>query len=131
MKSLIVDDDMVSRIKLGKILSSYGECVVVENGEAGLLAFIQARRENAPFDLVCLDVSMPGKDGTEVLFEMREIEQKLKLGPGQTARILMTTAHRDKDTVITSIQAGCDGYLVKPFDRHKILSKFNQLGIKV
>ena len=32
MKSLIVDDDMVSRIKLAKILSSYGECVVTENG---------------------------------------------------------------------------------------------------
>ena len=131
MKSLIVDDDLVSRIKLEKILAGYGECTVTEDGETGLREFEQAWREEAPFDVVCLDVSMPGKDGTEVLLEIRQIEKRLGVDTEKPARVMMITAHRDKDTVITSIQAGCDGYLVKPFDRHKVINKFKVLGIKL
>lgn len=131
MKILIVDDELVSRKKLEKILEKYAVCVSAENGAEALGAFEAAWKDDAPFDLVCLDVSMPDMDGTEVLFEIREKEKQLGVQKEKPAKVLMITSHRDKGTVITSIQAGCDEYLAKPFDRHRVLEIIQKLGLKI
>ncbi len=131
MKILIVDDELVSRKKMEKIMGNFGECEVAENGQWATAAFKTAYQSGTPFDLVTLDVEMPGKDGTEVLFELREIEEEFVVPRHLQAKVLMVTAHSDKDTVITSIQAGCDDYVVKPFNRETVVEKLNKLGFKV
>ena len=131
MKTLIVDDEFVSRKKLEKILEPYAECIAVENGPSALEQFDLAWSQNDPFDVICLDISMPGMDGTEVLFELREKEKMLEAARKKPAKIMMITAHSDKDTIITSIQAGCNDYLVKPYDRNSVLAKFQKQGFKI
>jgi len=130
MKILIVDDETVSRTKLKMILETVGECHEAENGREALAFFKRAWAELIPFDLVCLDVSMPGMDGTEVLLEIREAESQMRVSREKPVKILMITSHADKDTVITSIQAGCDDYLVKPFQPGHVLDKIKKLGFK-
>ncbi|MEW6266799.1 MAG: response regulator [Thermodesulfobacteriota bacterium] len=131
MKILVAEDEVVSRIKLVTILESLGRIEAVDNGRDAVTLFRKAWEEEEPFDLVCLDVSMPGLDGTEVLLEIREIESSLKVTREKPAKILMITSHTDKDTIITSIQAGCDDYLIKPFQSDKVLDKVRRLGLKV
>jgi len=82
-----------------------------------------------PFDLITLDVSMPEMDGTEVLYIIREIEKTMKIPKENQVKILMVTSHSDKDTVIASVQAGCDDYIVKPFDREVIINKLKKIGL--
>lgn len=130
MKTLVVDDELVSRTKLKTIMDMIGVCVEAEDGRAGLEAFKQAWAGHEPFDLICLDVKMPDMDGTEVLFEIRLAEKEMKVAREKPARILMITSSSDKDTVITSIQAGCDGYVVKPFQANQIFEKLKKLGLK-
>ena len=62
MRILIVDDELVSREKLRKIMDSFGQCIVVENGEDALRV---ARSQNPP-DMILLDIIMPGMGGYEV-----------------------------------------------------------------
>ncbi|MFH1135861.1 MAG: response regulator [Pseudomonadota bacterium] len=131
MKALIVDDEYVSRKKLEKILEPYAACVSVENGPAALEQFDRAWARREPFDVICLDISMPGMDGDEVLFEIREREKNLEAARRKPAKIMMVTAHSDKDTIITAIQAGCNDYLVKPYDRQSVLAKFQKQGLKI
>jgi len=76
MRVLVVDDELVSRKKMQKIMDAFGECIAVASGEAALKAFGEAIAKEEPFDLITLDISMPRMDGTEVLYEMRKIEKK-------------------------------------------------------
>jgi len=111
-------------------MESLGECEAVESGSAAIAAFKKAWETWMPFDLITLDITMPEMDGTEVLYAIREIEKEKKIPIEKQVKILMATSHSDKDTVITSIQAGCDDYIVKPFDREVIIKKLEKLGFK-
>ena len=76
MRILVVDDELVNRKKMEKILSSFGECKAIDSGKTALKAVEAAIEKGEPFDLITLDVSMPQMDGTEVLYEIRNMEQQ-------------------------------------------------------
>jgi HD-like signal output (HDOD) protein/DNA-binding NarL/FixJ family response regulator len=129
MRILVVDDEIVSRKKMEKILASFGDCVAVDSGEAALKAIETALEKGEPFDLITLDVSMPHMDGTEVLYEIRIIEKQRNISKENQSKVIMVTSQSDKDTVITCMQAGCDSYVVKPFDRAIIAKILGELGM--
>jgi two-component system chemotaxis response regulator CheY len=131
MKVLVVDDELVSRKKMEKIMTTFGQCVAVENGADALKEFEEAIGKGEGFDLITLDVSMPGMDGTEVLFEIRMTEQQKNIPKENKVKVIMVTGQSDKDLVITCMQAGCDGYVVKPFDSAIMAAKIKQIGINV
>lgn len=129
MKILIADDELVSRKFMERIMTHYGECETVESGKATVEAFKTAWENCASFDLITLDISMPDIDGLDVLFQIREIENSQKLPANKRVVIIMVTASADKDTIITAIQAGCNEYIAKPFDRDTISKKLIKLGL--
>lgn len=123
LKILVVDDEFVSRKKMSKLLKTYGDCTVAEDGGSAIACFREALEQEAPFDLVTLDIDMPDMDGTEVLFELRDLE-----GERHTP-VMMVTSHSDRDTIITAVQAGCDDYIAKPFNRVLIEEKLVKVGL--
>ena len=76
-----------------------------------------------------LDISMPGMDGIEVLLQIRKREKKIP--KEKRIKILMVTAHSDKDSVTICITAGCDDYIVKPFTRKVVIKKVEEFGFKL
>jgi two-component system, OmpR family, alkaline phosphatase synthesis response regulator PhoP len=78
---------------------------VVDTGEAAL-ALLQA--PSSPFDLVVLDVMLPGKDGFSVMSELRQA--------GQFVPTLMLTARGHPEDILNGFAAGADDYLTKPFE---------------
>lgn len=131
MKVLVVDDELVSRKKMENIMLAFGQCVAVESGSEALKAVEEAIVKEEPFDLITLDVSMPGMDGTEVMYEIRVIEDQKNIPKENRSKVLMVTGQSDKDTVITCVQAGCDGYVVKPFNSLIMAEKIKKIGINV
>jgi len=129
MKILVVDDEIVNRKKMEKILTSFGECDAVDSGKAALKAIATGIEQGEPFDLITLDVSMPQMDGTEVLYEIRRIEEQRNIPKENRAKVIMVTCQSDKDTVITCMQAGCDSYIIKPFDRTIIGERLGEFGM--
>lgn len=130
MKILVVDDELVSRKKLQKILSNLGECGAVGGGKVAVAAFEKALREGDPFDLVTLDIVMPEMDGTEALLELRELEKEAGVPEEEKTVIIMVTSHWDKNNIVTSISAGCNDYIVKPFDKKIIFEKLEKSRLK-
>ena len=129
MRVLVVDDELVNRKKMAKVLESFSDCVTVDSGDAALKAISTALEKGEPFDLITLDVSMPKMEGTEVLYEIRRIEEQRNIPKENRSKVIMVTAQSDKDTVITCIQTGCDSYVVKPFDRTIMAEKLKKLGM--
>lgn len=129
MKTLIVEDDVTSRLLLQELLRDYGSSQVATNGIEAVAAVNAALERNEPYNLICLDIMMPEMDGQQALKEIRELESQqgrvAKLG----ARILMTTALHDKDNIMQSFRAQCDGYLVKPIDKRKLLAQLRELEL--
>jgi two-component system copper resistance phosphate regulon response regulator CusR len=102
MRILIVEDEVKTAEYLRRGLSEQGHAVdVAHDGIEGRFASLEH-----PYDLIVLDVMLPGIDGFEVLREIRRHKQ---------TPILMLTARDRIDDRVRGLQEGADDYLVKPF----------------
>jgi two-component system, chemotaxis family, chemotaxis protein CheY len=128
MKSLIVEDDLVSRMFLKGVLSRYGECQTVLNGKEAVEAIAAAFGEGHPFDLVCMDIMMPEMDGQTALAKIRQFEHASQQ---PATKVIMTTALGDQDNVAKACAASCDGYLLKPIRLEKLLQQMRALHLIV
>ena len=108
MKILIVEDERLLAGSIEELLRNQGfEAEAVHDGETGL-----SYARTGVYDLVILDVMMPGKNGYEVAKALRSSH----LG----TPILMLTARSGLEDRITGLDAGADYYLTKPFDSREL-----------
>ena len=117
MKTLIVEDDFTSRVLLQALLQRYGENHIAVNGMEAIQAFQMALAEEKPYDLICLDILMPGMNGHEVLKEIRRIEQNQGIFSTDGVKIIMITALDDLGNAFDAFHELCDAYLTKPIDK--------------
>lgn len=129
MRALVVEDDFTSRLLLQTFLSRYGECDVAERGTDAWEAFFLARASGRGYDVICLDIMMPGIDGHEVLRGIRHEEAACGVLSNDGVKIIMTTALDDIKTVFASFHGLCDAYLVKPIDLAKLLDQIKAFGL--
>jgi two-component system chemotaxis response regulator CheY len=130
MKSLIVEDDFISRRILRELLRPYGDIEIATDGEEGVTAFNLAHEAKAPYDLICMDIMMPKIDGREALRQIRAREKALGVPSNLEAKIIMTTALDDPKTVFDSFyQDGATAYLVKPVSKQKLVRELRALGL--
>lgn len=117
---LVADDDLHIRRILVLFLNNAGyKCIEANNGRQ-VLELCAKHRVKAIF----LDVVMPGMDGFLVCRE-------LKSNPStRTIPVILCTALRQKDSVLTALQVGADDYIVKPFKREIVLQKLEKVLVK-
>lgn len=110
MRLLVVDDDVELCSVLGDFLRAQDFSVAFEqDGVRGL-----SRALSEPFDLLILDVMLPGLDGFEAL---RRLRQQSELP------VLMLTARAERGERVRGLQLGADDYLPKPFDPDELLAR--------
>src|SRR5882757_3502470 len=116
MHILVVEDDAGLARRIASTLTEAGhDPIVVHDGEKGL-----DKTKEALFDLIVLDVILPGIDGFEVLRHLRA--QHL------ASRVLMLTARGEVKDRVTGLQLGADDYLPKPFAMGELVARVNALG---
>jgi DNA-binding NtrC family response regulator len=109
-KILIVDDEAALRETLEALLSLEGYHVEsVSTGEAGLDSI-----ERNAYDLVLLDLALPGKNGIEILSLIRERQPALP--------VIMITAFGTVDNVMDAMRTGAQNFIQKPWDNEKLLA---------
>lgn len=128
MKSLVLDDDPVSRKTLAKVLSSLGECITADSGRKAIAEYDTACAEKKPFDLLILDISIPDIDGIQVLATVRSKEKKAGIVKANRAKIIMVTASMRKSSIKQCIRLGCSGYISKPYNRQLLFKDLERLG---
>lgn len=116
---LIVEDDPAVGPMISQILALEGyETAIVAEGRRALEVL-----RSGPFDLVILDVMLPGVDGISIMRSIRE-EPSMRSLP-----VVMLTAKTDDETTWAGWQAGCDYFMTKPFEPDElllILKRFEQ-----
>jgi len=114
---LIVEDEQHIADGLRFNLTAEGhETAVAASGEDALNILLSGRE---PFDVVVLDVMLPGKDGFTVAAELRQA--------GQYVPILMLTARGRPEDVLRGFESGADDYLPKPFELSILLARVKGL----
>jgi two-component system response regulator MprA len=112
---LIVDDDAALRRALRRVLAANG--FEVEEASGGMEALAELRARS--FDLVVLDVMMPGLDGIEICEQLR--------AEGDGLPVLMLTARDAVRDRVVGLEAGADDYLVKPFANEELIARIRAL----
>lgn len=130
MKTLIVEDDFVSRRILKDILSPYGECDIAIDGSEAIQACRLAREDGKPYDLICMDIMMPKMDGQEALEKIRGLERSAGIRNADEVKVIMVTALDSPKTVFASFyRGGATSYVVKPVSREKLLREVDNFGL--
>ena len=129
MRVLIVEDDFGSRKLAQKLMEEFGHVETAVDGKEALRAFREAHAEKEPYDLVLLDIMMPEMDGQEVLKRIRLWEEERGIFGSDAVTILMMTALDDHGTIMEAFRSQCEGYIVKPVDRAKLMTQLQLLGL--
>ena len=131
MRTLVVDDDLVSRRLLRSLVTAFSECEVAVNGRDALQLFESRHATGTPFELICLDVMLPELDGYEVLEAIRKFEAQHQVGLSQCAKIIFFTSVEDPQLVGRSYAIGCQAMVAKPVDRDKLIHALGAAGISI
>ncbi len=115
MKLLLVEDSQDLALWLGKVLrEEQFEVDCVHDGESAVHRLAQSR-----YDLLLLDLKLPGIDGRSVLRRMRR--------QGDDTPVLVLTASGSLDIKVESLETGADDYLVKPFEVRELVARVKAL----
>jgi len=108
---LLVDDEAVFANNMSKLLTRRGyQVTAVNSGDEALRALM-----DTPFDVMVLDLKMPGMDGIATMHEMKKL--------GLFTEVLILTGHGSIDTALEAIQIGAYDYVTKPCEIAELVSK--------
>lgn len=111
---LIVEDEATLSDNIKEILSDLGEITQIYDGEEGLF-----EAETGVYDLILLDLMLPGKNGYEILAALRKKNIQTP--------VLILTAKDGLEDKINGFQKGADDYLTKPFYREELIMRVKAL----
>jgi CheY-like chemotaxis protein len=127
MHILIAEDDAVGRRVMELFVTPYGKVDTVARGDDALKRVSEAFGKNTPYDLIFLDLGIPGKPGLEVLQGIRDFEREHNIT--KTVRVIIMTGSADKKQMAVAAELGATKYLLKPVVESELLSHLAELGI--
>ncbi|HEY1310628.1 MAG TPA: ATP-binding protein, partial [Pseudolabrys sp.] len=115
---LVAEDNEINALLARVLLTRLGyRPVIAGHGEAAVESWTAARAAGQPYDLVLMDVQMPGMDGLQAARRIRAAEAAAGDRP---VRMLALTANAQSEDREACLAAGMDGLLVKPLDRERL-----------
>ncbi len=129
MKSLVVDDEFVPRTMLQRSLQGHGASDAASTPAEAMVAVRHAIQQKEPYQLICLDIEMPGGSGQDLLKEIRQAEEQLHVPVELRAKVLMASGRSEAEQVKASFFNGSNGFLVKPVDVERLTRKLRELAL--
>lgn len=117
-KILLVDDEVVFTTNMAKLLNNRGYRVAAVNSGDNAIHALEAE----DFDVVVLDLKMPGMDGITTLKEIKKL--------GLFTETLILTGHGSIDTALEAIKLGAYDYLTKPCEIEELVTKIEGAWVK-
>ena len=114
-KILIIEDDPAIRVGLNETFTNEG--YLVTEADTGILGFELAYKNN--YNVIILDLILPGKDGIEICNDLRN--------DGVKTPIIMVTSRKEEIDKILGLEIGADDYVTKPFSISELLARVKAL----
>ena len=120
IRLLIADDHAIVRQGLRQIVSGTEGLLVQGEAEGGLQVLQLLRRQPGEFDIVLLDISMPGKNGLEILKRVTQEFPKVA--------VIMLTMHSEDELGVLALKSGASGYLSKQTAPAELVNAIRQVA---
>jgi two-component system chemotaxis response regulator CheY len=119
---------------LQESLNTYGPVHIAVNGQEAIEAVRLAMETKQYYNLICMDIMMPGMDGQQAIREIRAMEESISNFTSNgakviKAKIIMTSVLDDIKSKINSFSGLCDDYLVKPIDTGRLLVLIREMKL--
>ena len=125
MKILIIEDNLPTLTLLGSLLEDHASVTACSDGEHGILEYKKALASKEAFEIIFLDVVLPGIQGDEVVRQIRELEKSTPKAPkapkAPKVYIAIISGEVPFHGTGTGMYEGGDIYMAKPFVRSDIL----------
>ena len=118
IRLLLVDDDVRLRELLTRYLTEQGFSITAVLDATG----VDKALSRMPYDLIILDLMLPGEDGLSLCSRLR--------AEGRTIPLLMLTAKGDEADRIAGLELGADDYLAKPFNPRELVARINAILLR-
>ena len=128
MKCLIVDDEVFCREFVAALLRSAAECHQASNGSEALEKYKSALAGDEPYDLIILDIMMPGMNGHDAAKAIRALE-KVHLPDKKVSIIMLSALNSANDAMESFCHAQSAAYLVKPVSKEGLFNVIAKLGL--
>ncbi len=126
---LLAEDDFGSRRTLDTLLSQYGSCDVMMDGEEAVNAFVMALEEGDPYVLICLGTTLPVIDGYQVLKEIRSIEEQNGIVKENHVKAILIARQDFEVNANPASESVCDMVLSKPIAAGQMQAALETLGL--
>ena len=128
MKCLIVDDEVFCREFVATLLRATGDCHQASSGTEALEKYNSALASNEPYDLIIMDIMMPGMSGNDAAKAIRSIE-KVQKHDKRVSIIMLTALNSANDAMDSFCNAQSAAYLVKPVSKDGLFNVMSKLGL--
>ena len=118
IRVLLADDHAIVRAGLKEILADTGDIAVAAEATNG--QEVMARIRGHDYDVVVLDMSMPGRSGIELIKQVKDEKPKL--------RILVLTMHSEEQYAVRALKAGASGYLTKDSAAEQLVAAIRKIA---
>jgi len=130
LRILLVDDSKSAQLKTLSILSGYGSCDQAYNGRDAIELFENSLASGMGYDLVLMDVVMPGMDGFQTATEILRIQDKLDIPETDKVKIIMLTSRADPAHMMKAqFEVGVATYITKPYEERTLIESIRNLGL--
>lgn len=121
---LIVEDSQTNLDILREILNDCGSCDTARSGLEAVEKFNHSLRVKEYYDLILLDIGLPGLSGMRILHKIRLSEQRAGISVGDGIPIIMVTSYKER--FLEAYDKGCHDYILKPIDPDILLRKIHK-----
>lgn len=130
LEILAVDDDELIRLDVAMQLSPVGKVAMAGSGAEALAAVRRALDEGRGFDVILMDVLMPGRSGLDCVSDLVGLFNERHVPLEKRPKIIMLSSVEERDTMIDALYAcGADHYITKPLDAGKFIAALDELHL--
>lgn len=130
MKCITATSDIESRKIVQASLSHHSRLTLVNDCEQVLTAVYRACKQRDPFQLICLDLDLPGMEDHEILRRLQDIQQEEGKTRQDRAKVILTGPFDHPSYIAAAfLIGGCDGFLAKPLRLTEFSGKLVDLGL--
>jgi two-component system chemotaxis response regulator CheY len=129
LRTLIVEDEFLSRRLMHRLLEPYALCDIAVTGDEALQAVDLSCSEGTPYGLILLDTALPRTSATSLLTAIRSLEKQKRILDHERAKVVIVSGSGAEGGVEASLlRRECEGRVLKPINRGDFLGQLHSLG---